>query len=114
MPNPSPYVYIDLEEVATRNESARHTIAGFSIAMPTLAEIWQYLDDALTDVPTLSAEIDRLSSELRNARLDRANLIAAARATIAAHRDGEPDPLAYLRDELDALTSLSRDARGRA
>jgi hypothetical protein len=35
-------------------------------------------------------------------RLDRANLAAAAFATIAAHQDGEPDPLSYLRDELGA------------
>ena len=34
-------------------------------------------------------------------RLDRANLLAAIRAALAAARDGEADPLAYLRDELD-------------
>jgi hypothetical protein len=114
MTNPSPYVNINLEEIATRNESARHTVAGFSIAMPTLAEIWEYLEAALNDVPALSAEVARLSGELGSARLDRANLMAAARAAIGAHRDGEPDPLAYLRDELDAVTSPSQDGRERA
>jgi hypothetical protein len=34
-------------------------------------------------------------------RLDRANLLAAIRATLAADAEGEPDPLGYLRDELD-------------
>ena len=31
-----------------------------------------------------------------------ANLLAAMRASITAHTDGEPDPLYYVRDELDA------------
>jgi hypothetical protein len=31
-----------------------------------------------------------------------ANLAAAGLATLAAHHDDEPDPLAYLRDELRA------------
>ena len=100
MPDTFPHVNIDLEEIATRNDTARHMIAGFSAEMPTLAEIWRYLEDALRDVPALTAEITRLSSDLQHARLDRANLLAAARATIAAHHDGETDPLSYLRDEL--------------
>ena len=53
-------------------------------------------------MPALSVEVARLFAEVQHARLDRANLLAAARATIAAHHDGEPDPLSYLRDELDA------------
>jgi ABC-type transporter Mla subunit MlaD len=105
MPDALPHVNTNLQEVTTRNESARHIIAGFSAAMPVLADIWQYLDDALNDVPLLSAEISRLSAELQATRLDRANLLAAARATIAAHHDGEPDPLFYLRDELRAQGS---------
>ena len=35
-----------------------------------------------------------------------ANLLAAARATVAADHDGEANPLAYLRDELDAHGQL--------
>jgi hypothetical protein len=34
------------------------------------------------------------------------NLVAAARATLAAVADGEPDPLYYLRDELAATGHL--------
>jgi hypothetical protein len=105
MPNNSPYVNIDLEEITARNDTAQHIVTGFATAMPTLANIWRYLTDAFSDVPKLAAEITRLATELSNARLDRANLLAAARATIAAYHDGEPDPLAYLRDELNAHTA---------
>jgi hypothetical protein len=108
MPNKLPYVNIDLEEVTARNENAQHIIAGFATASPTLADIWRYLQNAFSDVPTLAAEITRLAAELQNTRLDRSNLLAAARATIAAHHDGEPDPLIYLRDELDAHITAPR------
>lgn len=101
MPNPARPADINLEEVTARNDTARHIVAGFATAMPTLAGIWGYLQDTFNDVPALAAEITRLSAELKDTRLDRANLLAAARATIAAYRDGEPDPASYLRDELD-------------
>jgi hypothetical protein len=101
-----PHISISLQEVSTRNTTARHVVAGFSAAMPALAEIWGSLEDALNDVPALSAEITRLSAELQHTRLDRANMLAAARATIAAHDEGEPDPLSFLRDELAARTPL--------
>ena len=97
---------IDIEEIAARNQTARHMLAGFSTAMPTLAEIWQHLEAALADTPTLAVEITRLHAELAGTRLDRANLLAAARAVISAHLDGEPDPLSYLRDELQARSQL--------
>lgn len=102
MPNTDMPMNLNLEEVTTRNKTARHVVAGFSAAMPTLAEIWRLLETALSDVPALSAEVARLSAEVQHTRLDRANLLAAARATIAAYHEGEPDPLSYLRDELDA------------
>lgn len=91
---------INLREISTRNQHARHIIAGFSLAMPTLADIWHYLDTALADTLALSAEIISQRAEIASTRLDRANLLAAIRATLAAHRDAEPDPLYYLRDEL--------------
>ena len=101
MTNPHPHYRTGLEEITTRNQTARHMIAGFSAEMPALAEFWRHLDTALTDNLALSAEVTRLNAELVTARLDRANLLAAIRATITAHADGEPDPLYYLRDELD-------------
>jgi hypothetical protein len=103
VPNILPDSSIDLQEVADRNNTARHIVAGFSSATPTLADIWRYIEDALNDTPALSAEITRLATELRDTRLDRANLLAAARATLSAALEGEPDPLSYLRDELTAF-----------
>ena len=87
-------------------------IAGFSAEMPALADFWRNLDTALADNLTLSAEVIRLTAELTATRLDRANLLAAMRATIAAHADGEPDPLYYLRDELDARQMPAQQPRG--
>ena len=102
MTNPRPNYRIDIEEIAARNEIARHMIAGFAAEMPVLADFWRHLDTALTDNLALSAEVTRLNAELTATRLDRANLLAAVRAALAAHADGEADPLYYLRDELNA------------
>ena len=102
MPNTHPNPDIDLQQISTRNTHARHIVAGCASALPALADMWQAADDALTDTATLAAQVTRLSAELERTRLDRANLRAAMRATLAAHADGEPDPLWYLRDELNA------------
>jgi hypothetical protein len=90
----------NLHAAYVRNDSARRVVAGLAAATPALAEIWQQLDRALDDVPILGAIVARLSAEFAGTRLDRASLLAAIRATLAAHADGEADPLAYLRDEL--------------
>lgn len=55
---------------------------------------------AIADIPVMLAEIERLASLLSRARCDFADLLAAARATLDAHHDGEPDPLGYLRDQV--------------
>ena len=90
----------DLQEVATRNRAARDLLGRLTAGQP--ADIWQTLTAAFADIPALSTEITRLRAALAGARLDRANLAAAALAVISAHADGEPDPLSYLRDELRA------------
>lgn len=55
----------------------------------------------LTDgLALLAVEILRLHSALIEERLISANLRAAIRAALGAQSDGEPDPLAYLRDEI--------------
>jgi hypothetical protein len=92
----------DLHQISTRNTHARHVVAGCAAALPTLADMWRDLDDALSDLVTLAAQLTRLSADLERARLERANLRAAMRAALAAYADGEPDPLWYLRDELTA------------
>jgi hypothetical protein len=101
MANPHPHSRINLDQITARNQTARHMIAGFAAEMPALADLWRNLDTALADNLTLSAEVTRLTAEHTATRIDRANLLAAMRATIAAYTDGEPDPLSYLRDELD-------------
>jgi predicted DNA-binding ribbon-helix-helix protein len=102
MANLRPHYRTDIEEIAARNQTARHMIAGFSAEMPMLADFWRHLDTALADNLTLSAELARLTADLAATRMDRANLLAAIRAALAAHADGEADPLSYLRDEMDA------------
>jgi hypothetical protein len=54
----------------------------------------------IDDLAHLATEVLRLHSALTGERLISANLRAAIRAALGAHNDGEPDPLAYLRDEL--------------
>ena len=67
-----------------------------------MAGEWQALTDALADTTALAAQVTQLSAELDRVRLDRANLRAAMRAALAAHADGEAEPLWYLKDELNA------------
>jgi len=79
---------LDTEEVRTRYRAAIQT--------RTPAALWA----ALADVPALLAEIDRLHGQHALTRVRYVNLLAAARATLAADRDGEDDPLFYVHDEL--------------
>ena len=101
-----------LAQITTRNDIARDIIAGFASFTPTLAGVFGFIDSALADVPAVLAELQRTQAELEAARLDRANLLAAMRATIDAQADGEPDPLYYLRDELEARQDRSQGLRG--
>lgn len=102
MPNTPYHPRIDLQEAINRSRTARRIIAN-TWADATLPAILRVnLDAALDSIPVLAAEAERLSTELRDTRIHRANLAAAARATLSAHRDGERDPLSYLLDELHA------------
>jgi hypothetical protein len=99
-------IKVDLQEAAARNLTARDVLAELSITIPPLSGVWRLLDAALADTPILSAEIIRLAAHLLDQRRSLADLLAAARATLTASRDGEPDPLYYLRDELAARGQL--------
>lgn len=112
MPNAPSTLRVNLLEVNARADTAQHLITGFSRATPVLADLWQQVTHSLSDIPILIGDIDRLVSELAIVRLDRANLAAAGRASLAAYRTGEPDPLSYLRDELDAQ-GFTAGQRGR-
>ena len=92
---------ITLLTVYARNDEARRMVAGFAATTPVLSPLWQQLDRALADVPALGSAVARLTADLAGSRLDRANLLAAIRAALAAAAEGEADPLYYLRDELD-------------
>jgi hypothetical protein len=105
MPNNAPHSVIDIPEVMSRNMAARDIVSGFASAMPTLSVAWHHLQAALADTRDLAAE-------LAAARLHHANALAAMRATIGAQRDGEPDPLYYIRDELSAPQNLSEAREG--
>jgi hypothetical protein len=96
-----------LGAVYARNDHARRIVAQAVAAMPAASELWSQVDRALADVPALGAVIGRLAGELADTRMDRANLLAAMQATIAAQADEEADPLYYLRDELDARQGRS-------
>jgi hypothetical protein len=99
------------QRITTRNDIARDIVAGFASVTPTLAGVFRFVDSALADVPALLAELRQARADLQAARLDRANLIAAMRATIGAQADGEADPLCYLRDELQARQDPSQGRR---
>ena len=87
----------DLQEVANRHDTATAVV--------------DPLGRALDMIPLLSAEITRLRRRLATTLHDLNNLLAAARATLSAHADGEEDPLYYLRDELTAQGQLGAEQR---
>jgi hypothetical protein len=90
----------DLPQVTARNRTACAIVD--ELAAERSSRIWEYVTDALADMPALAAEITRLRALVAEERLDRANLAAASLAAISAYREGETDPLSYLRDELIA------------
>lgn len=98
-------------EITTRNDIARDVIAGFAAVTPTLAGVFRLIDTALADLPAVLADLGRTRAELEAVRLDRANLLAAIRATLSADAEGECDPLGYLHDELDSTDAPARTRR---
>jgi hypothetical protein len=97
----APETGINLHAVYVRSDNALRIVAGFASQIPALSAMWQQVDRALADVPVMGAAIARLTAELAGTRLDRANLLAAMRAAIAAQADGEPDPFWYIRDAIE-------------
>ncbi|WP_433230892.1 hypothetical protein [Actinomadura formosensis] len=114
MPDTPSHVKVNVQEVRSRNLAAREIVSNLSAAMPSVEDLWVRLYAALADVPVLVSEIRRLAAALSKVRRDRANLVAAGRATLKAERDAEPDPLYYLRDELRAQGYLPPDVWGRS
>jgi hypothetical protein len=79
----------DLREATTHHDSALAVIHPIA--------------DALNLIPSLCGEIRHLRRRLASSLHDQQDLVAASQATLGAHADGEPDPLYYLRDQLQAL-----------
>jgi hypothetical protein len=111
---PDDYPDIDLQEVANIHDQAT-TAARHS----RLAKTWlrtptgRKTANALNLIPILANQVSRLRERLAHALTDLGNLTAAARATLGALRDGETDPLYYLRDELQAQGQLPPDEQER-
>jgi hypothetical protein len=108
----TPETGISLHVIYARNDDARRIVAAAASVLPVASVLWNQVEAALADVPALGAVIARLSAELAATRMDRANLLAAMRATLAAGADGEADPLYYLRDELDTREGRSQGREG--
>jgi hypothetical protein len=96
---PNGYPDSDLQEVARQHGQATSAMGKLAAALET--------------IPRLCAEVGRLRVRLARTLTDLHNLIAAARATLGAHADGEPDALYYLRDELNAQGQLPPQYRER-
>ena len=101
------------QRITTRNDIARDIITGFASVTPTLTGVFRLVDSALADVPAVLADLGRVRAELEAVRLDRANLLAAIRASLAADADAEDDPLGYLHTELDTTGTPAADSRRR-
>jgi hypothetical protein len=86
-----PPLQIDIETLLARIVHAR---------AHTCEECQEPVTSLIADISLLLGEITRLHAALIRERLISANLRAAIRAALGAQSDGEPDPLAYLRDEL--------------
>jgi hypothetical protein len=101
------------QRITTRNDIARDIIAGFASVTPTLTGVLRLVDAALADVPAVVADLGRVRAELEAVRLDRANLLAAIQAFLAADADADADPLGYLRAELGTTSTPATDTRRR-
>jgi hypothetical protein len=101
----------DRTAITTRNDIARDIIAGFAAVTPTLTGVFRLIDYALADLPAVLVDLGRARAELEAVRLDRANLLAAIRATLSANAEGEPDPLGYLRDEIGSASAPASTRR---
>jgi hypothetical protein len=93
----------------TTTESMHHSDAD----LQEVTDQYDRATSALYTVATALGAIPRVCVEVRRLRARLANLVAAARATLSAHDDGEPDALYYLRDELEAQGYRRRDEQQR-
>jgi hypothetical protein len=98
---------VDLQEALTSYINAMQAMHSHIIVRIVLrTRPGTAITAALYTVPALCREAARLRAALALVSIDHADLVAAARASVIADHDGEPDPLWYLRDELGARSQL--------
>jgi hypothetical protein len=90
----NPRLLIDPDAIAGRLETLGQTRLCDSCRTAVIA--------VTADTVRLLIEAIRLWDALSVTRLESANRLAAMRAALAAAADGEPDPLAYLRNDMPA------------
>ena len=101
------YPIVDLQEVASQHDDAASALRHRPFARLRIKTTTsRKLTKALGTIPLLGDEMTRLRARLARTVADLQNLVAAARATLGAHADGEDDPFYYLRDELEAQGQL--------
>jgi hypothetical protein len=103
---------VDTQQLRDRYASIRHAPARCAMTRHGYRRLGDTaVVHLLASIPVLCDEIDRLRAVLTLARRDHNDLVAAARATLTAAAEGEPDHLYYLRDEL-AVRGLLTARRG--
>ena len=111
---PKEYPIADLQEVASQYHDAASALRKRPVIRLWIAtRTSRKIATALNTIPALCDELDRLRRRLARTVANLQNLIAAARATLSAQADAEPDPLYYLRDELQAQGQLPPEHRER-
>ena len=103
---------MDLQETLDHYTSAIRAIKASPFARILLHARTAIIVAALDAIPGLCQEAQQLRALIAVASLDHANLVGAARSTLVADRDGEPDPLWYLRDELSKRGQFPRAQGG--
>lgn len=96
-----PRVEIDLE---ARNEAWRalNRVHQCATCRNDALVLTLYFSARILENSATAIENRRLADEIRRSRERAANLLAAIRAALAAERDGDADPLWFLRDEYAA------------
>lgn len=105
---------IEVAEIRRRHSAAASAMRGHPICRAwTRGRTGRAVRSALDCLPAACIEIERQQARTAAAQRRHQNLAAAARASIAAAVDGEPDPFYYVRDELTAQGYFPDDHAGR-
>jgi hypothetical protein len=104
-PRAMPRLSVDTHEIRSRFAAAWRAHHEEEEGQGAASPDWQ---DAIPVIPALCAEVHFLYRLLADERRRYADLLAAVRAALGAAREGEADPLSYLRDELPEIRERRR------